>query len=185
MLRLHLTSDQRKIVCALRRDATLQPVERDRVEMLLLAAEGWSPPRVAHYLGCHPATVRQVIKRFAAVGTAAVPRRRPGPPPNFGRRQQVTTALQRLLDQPRTWTAAQLAAALRQDGIALSSRQTRKYLKLLDARWQRTATTLKHKQNPERAAQAGRILAHLKKSPRQERCGSPTWTSVGSAPVSP
>jgi hypothetical protein len=67
--------------------------------MLLLAVEGWSPPRIARNLGYHPATVRQGIEGFAAAGTAAALRRRPGPPPNFGRRQQVST--------PRTgcWTS--------------------------------------------------------------------------------
>ena len=44
-------------------------------------------------------------------------------------------ALSTLLLQERTWTAAQLAAALREQAIALSTRQTRKYLKGMGARW--------------------------------------------------
>ena len=80
-------------------------------------------------------------------------------------RRQVTAALDRLLQQERPWTAAQLAEALRSEGISLSARQTRKYLKLLGARWRRTASTLKHRQDPARAERAGRVLAGLKKSP--------------------
>jgi putative transposase len=184
MIRLELTPEQRAAVQALRRDRTPRPAERDRVEMVLLSAEGWSPPRIARHLGCHPATVRQVLKRFGSAGPAALRLRPPGPPKDTARRQQVCAALDRLLGQGRTWTAAQLAAALRPEGIALSTRQTRKYLKLLGARWRRTASTLKHKQDPERAAQAGRVLAGLKKSPPPGGSGSPTSTSAASARAS-
>ena len=163
MIRLVLTAEQRRAVQALRRDPRLRPAERDRVEMALLSAEGWSPPPIARHLGCHPATVRQVLKRFAADGASSVQRRRPGPPKDAARCQQLTAALDRLLGQERTWTAAQLAAALRSAGISLSTRQTRKYLKLLGARWRRTVATLKHKQNPERVARAERVRATLKR----------------------
>src|SRR4051812_16013045 len=129
MIHVCPTPEQRSVLQALRCEPTLRPAERDRVEMVLLSAAGWSPPRIAGHLGCHPATVRQVLKRFAADGAASLPWRRPGPPKDEARRRQVTSALDRLLDQERTWTAAQLAAALRTEGISPSTRQTRKYLK--------------------------------------------------------
>ena len=84
----------------------------------------------------------------------------------------------------RTWTAAQLAEALRSEGISLSTRQTRKYLRLMGARWRRTVSTLKHKQDPERAARAERVLASLKKSRPTAGSGSPSSTSAASAPAS-
>jgi hypothetical protein len=40
MLRITLNPDERAAVEALRRDPTLAPAERDRVEMLLLSAAG-------------------------------------------------------------------------------------------------------------------------------------------------
>jgi putative transposase len=184
MIRVDLTPEQREAVQALRRDPRLRPAERDRVEMILLSAEGWSPPRIGRHLRCHPATVRQAIRRFAADGTAGLPWRPPGPPKDEARRRQVTAALDRLLGQDRTWTAAQLAEALRAHGIALSARQTRKYLKLLGARWRRTVSTLKHKQDPARAERAGRVLANLKKSPPTVTSAWPTSTSAASAPAS-
>src|SRR5690242_3817863 len=128
MIRLEVTEDERAAVQALRRDRDLEPAERDRVEMVLLSDAGWSPPRIAAHLGCCAATVRTVLKRFAASGSAGLRRGRPGPPKDEARRAQVTAALERLLEQDRTWTAAQLAEALREQGIALSTRQTRKYL---------------------------------------------------------
>lgn len=184
MIHLELTAEQRAGIQALRRDPTLRPAERDRVEMVVLSAEGWSPPRIARHLDCHPATVRQALKRFATAGTAALRWRQPGPPKDMARRQQVCAALDRLLSADRTWTAAQLAEALRADGIALSTRQTRKYLKLLGARWRRTVPTLQHRQDPSRVAQARRVLAQLKK--RRAPAGS-AWrssTSAASAPAS-
>src|SRR5438270_14092092 len=129
MIRLILTEEARAAVQALRHDPTLSPPERDRVEMVLLAAIPWSPPHIATHVGCHPKTVRLVLKRFAATGMAILRRHRPGPPPDTARRQHVLTALNALLDQKRTWTAGQLATALDAQGIDLSPRQPRRYLR--------------------------------------------------------
>ena len=131
MIRVQLTPERRATIQALRQDPALRPGERDRVEMVLLSAEGWSPPRIARYVGCYPATVHQTLNRGATTDPTDLRRRRPGPPKDETRRQQVTAALDQLLDQERTWTAAQLAEALRPAGIARSPRQTRKYLKVL------------------------------------------------------
>ena len=137
MIRLTLSDDEVAAVRALRRDPTLAPAERDRVEMVLLSVAGWPPPAIAVHLGYCAATVRTVLKAFAQTGATGLRRKRSGPPKDAARRRQVTTALDRLLGQDRTWTAAQLAAALGDEGIALSPRQTRKYLKGMDATWRR------------------------------------------------
>ena len=157
MLRVTLTPEQAEAVRALRRDGSLAPAERDRVEMILLSAEGWSPPKVAGHLGYCAATVRTVLAGFPRTGIDGLRRKRPGPPKDLARRERVTAALDRLLGHERTWTAAQLAAALADDGVDLSARQTRKYLTWMDARWRRTATTLAHKQDaPASSGPSGR-----------------------------
>ena len=161
-----LTPGQREAVAALRRDASLRPAERDRLEMLSLSEAGWAAPRIAAHLGYHTATVRRFFHAFAAEGVAAVRRDRPGPPPDAARRAEVGAALEDLLRQPRTWNARQLAAALGERGIALSARQVRRYLRWLDAGYRRTARTLRHKQDPARAAAAAGRLADRKKAPR-------------------
>jgi len=161
MIRLTLSESERHAVQALRRDATLHPAERDRVEMVLLSAAGWSPPAIAAHLGYCAVTVRTVLKTYRTTGLAALHRQRPGPPPNAARRQQVTTALERLLAQPRTWTTRQLTVALREAGIVLSPRQVRRYLRSRGARWRRTVRSLKHKQDPVRVEQATRVLTML------------------------
>ena len=181
MIRSKLTDTERAAVRALRRDRDLAPAERDRVEMVLLSDAGWSPPRIAGHLGCCAATVRATLKRFSAAGMAGLRRGRPGPPKDEARRARVTAALDRLLDQDRTWTAAQLAAALRDDGIVLSTRQTRKYLAAMGARWRRVQRTVRHRQDPERAERAERVLGALKKPPPPGGSPSATSTSPGSA----
>ena len=183
MLRLRLTPDQRAAVQALRRDRTLTPAERDRVEMVCLADAGWGAPAIAAHLKYNPVTVRRLLKRFPDSGVAGLRRKPPGPPPDAARRERVEAALGALLDQDRTWTAAQLAAALADADIRLSARQTRKYLGRLAA-WRRTARTLRHKQDPAKAERAKQVLGSLKKRPPPGGSASSTSTSAASRPAS-
>ncbi len=169
---------------ALRRDPTLTPAERDRVEMVCLADAGWGAPVIAAHLRYNPVTVRRLLKRFPESGAAGLRRRPPGPPPDTPRRERVEAALGRLLDQDRTWTAAQLAAALLDDGIALSARQTRKYLGRIAA-WRRTVRTLRHKQDPAKVERAKLVLGSLKKKPPTAASGSSTLMNAASRPASP
>ncbi len=184
MLRVTLSPTDHEAVQALRRDASLTPHERDWVEMILLSTAGWSPPRIAVYLRCHPETVRRLLKRFQQDGIAVRRQRRTGPRPDAARRQQVETALDGLLRQDRTWTARQLAAAFAGQGITLSARQTRRYLAGMRARWRRTARTLKHKQDPVRAARAAHTLTVFKKKPGRDRCDWSSSMNVASPPAS-
>ena len=184
MLRLRLTDEERAAVQALRRDGTLTPAERDRVELVCLADAGWGAPAIAAHLGYNPVTVRRLLRRFPQTGVAGLRRRSPGPPPDTARRTQVEAALNALLDRDRTWTAAQLAAALAEEvGIMLSARQTRKYLGRIAA-WRRTVRTLRHKQDPAKVERAKAVLTSLKKRPPPDGSGSSTSTSAVSRPAS-
>lgn len=165
MLRLDLTDEDRDALQRLRRDPTLTPLERDHVEILLLAATGWPAPRLADHLGRCAAMVRTRRKAFAETGVQSVRCQRPGPPPDIARREQVATAIDRLLAAERTWTAAQVADALATDGIVLSTRQPRKYLQR-NATWRRTVRSLRHKQDPAKVAKAEQQLAVLQKRGR-------------------
>src|SRR3954470_21103066 len=161
MLRTSLSNTQRAELQALRR-TDLPAVARDRLEMVLLSATGWSPPRIAEHLGRHPHTVRAALKGFAARGTAAFYPDAPGPDPDHARRAAVTGKLSELLGQDRTWTARQLADALGPD-IGIGHRQVRRYLALLKAGYPRTAQTVGHKQDPRKVGRAETVLANLKK----------------------
>jgi transposase len=166
MIRIHLDETTREELQALRKQGLPARV-RDRLEMVLLSAAGWSAPRIALHLGCHHHTARAAIKGFLREGTAALWPDKPGPEPDLARRQLVTSLLRELLGQERTWTSPQLADALRPHGIELSARQVRRYLKLLKAGYHRTASTLEHKQDPEKVARAEATLASLKKKLRR------------------
>jgi transposase len=62
------------------RDATT----RTRYQIVLLNAEGHTPPQVAQLVRCSADTVRRVLKRYLAGGPDAVPHRpHPGQPPHY------------------------------------------------------------------------------------------------------
>src|ERR671932_1990587 len=184
MYRVTLTPTQWTAAQTARRAPTLTPLERDRVEMVLLSAAGWRPPAIARHLDYHAATVRHALKAYQAPGLAGLWHQRPGPPPDTARREQVTRALDRLLDQPRTWTAAQLAQALRAEGIPLSTRQTRRYLQAMGAKWRRTVRSLRHKQAPAKVERAKAQLAMLRKGRPRGSSSASISMSAASAPRS-
>jgi transposase len=162
MLRIQLDNAPRAELQALRR-TDLPAAARDRLEMVLLADAGWSAPRIARHLGRNPHTARAALKGFRDRGLAALWPGKPGPEPDHARRAAVTGRLTDLLGQDRTWTAPQLSEALRGGGIAVGPRQVRRYLKGLRAGYRRTASTVKHKQDPAQAERARGVLGGLKK----------------------
>jgi transposase len=166
MIRISLTDAQRAELQALRR-TDLPTVARDRLDMVFLSGAGWSAPRIARHLGCHPHTARAALKGFAARGTEALYPDAPGPEPDHALRAKVTGKLAELIGEDRTWTSRQLAEALRPGGIAIGHRQTRRYLALLKAGYRRTAQTVGHKQDPQRVGRAERVLDGLKKKRRR------------------
>lgn len=165
MLRTTLSDSQRAELQSLRR-TDLPAVARDRLEMVLLSASGWSPPRIAGHLNRHPHTVRAALKGYTDRGTKAFYPNAPGPDPDHDRRTQVTGKLTELLGQDRTWTARQLAEALGPD-IGIGHRQTRRYLGFLRAGYRRTAQTVGHKQDPVQVGRAETVLASVKKKRRR------------------
>jgi hypothetical protein len=127
-------------------------------------------------------TVHRLLRRFPETGVAAQRRKPRGPPPNTAGRAQVETARGTLLDQDRTWTAAQLTAVLAEVDIRLSPRRTRKYLGRL-APWRRTVRTLRHEQDPAKVARATIVLTLLKKRRIPAVSSSCISTNADSPPV--
>jgi transposase len=165
MIRITLDGTTRHQLDTLRR-TDLPARVRDRLEMVALSAAGWSPPKIAAHLGCCGHTVRAVLRGFQDRGVDALTPGRSGPPPDQGRRREVSELLRGLLGQRRTWTAGQLAEALAPHGVTIGPRQVRRYLRLLGAGYRRTANSLRHKQDPAKVARAKIVLGNLKKKPR-------------------
>jgi transposase len=167
MLKIRLTDEQALELARWRRDPSLKPAERDRVEMIALSDSGWRVTRIALHLKYSIETVRRLFRRFPNEGFGAIRHEVPGPAKDEARRKQVEGALERLLREPRTWTSGQLADALGKEGIVLSGRQVRRYLRRLDANWRRTKRSLGHKQDPKKVARAKETLALLTNAPKQ------------------
>lgn len=161
MIRIQIDDATRDELQALRRKP-LPPKVRDRIEMVVLSDAGWSAPRIANHLGYCGQTVRDLLRAFLARGLDALYPFRSGPAPDLARRGRVAEELTRLLTEERTWTSRQLSQALAERGIVLGPRQVRRHLKRIKAGYRRTASTLKHKQDPAKAERAGRVLANLK-----------------------
>lgn len=162
MIRIQLDHTTRDELQGLRRQ-DLPAKVRDRLEMIALADAGWKPARLAEHLGYGYRTVLNVLHDFPRGGPQALFPRRRGPAPDLARRQHVTELLRDLVGQDRTWTAGQRAEALRPHGVALGPRQLRRYLTHLRAGSRRTASTVRHKQDPIKVARAQAVLGNLRR----------------------
>jgi transposase len=165
MIHIQLDETTRDDLQRLRRD-DLPARVRDRLEMVCLSDTGWKPARIAEHLGYGYRTVLKVLHDFDCRGTEALVPRRRGPAPDAARRDRITGLLRELVGQDRTWTAAQLAEALCDHDVALGQRQVRRYLKHLRAGYRRTASTVRHKQDPVKRARAAAVLGNLKDKAR-------------------
>jgi transposase len=165
---LQVSEAERRRLREVARSAEAGWVERERVEMVLLAAEGWSAPRIGAHLGWSAATVRRVLRAYIQGGPEALFPALPGRKPDVQRRQYIEAALQSLLALPRAWTATQLSRALEAHGVHLGPRQVRRYLGSMGAGWRRTQLSLEHKQDSAAVAEVRRALSRLKKSPQRE-----------------
>jgi len=184
MIRTQLDDATRDELQALRREP-LPPKVRDRIEMVILSDAGWSAPRIAQHLGYCGQTVRDLLRAFLARGLDALYPFRPGPAPDTARRDRVAEELARLLAEERTWTSRQLSQALAERGVSLGPRQVRRHLKRIKAGYRRTASTLKHKQDPAKAERAGRILDNLKAKAADGRLTLYYLDECGFAPTLP
>jgi putative transposase len=160
MIRIQLDITTRDELQAMRRQ-DLPALVRDRLEMVLLADAGWNAARIAGHLGYNYRTALNLLKEFRDRGREALFPRRHGPAPDVAHRDRIAGHLRDLLGEDRTWTSAQLAEALRAQGITLSARQVRRHLRGIKSAYRRTASTVKHKQDPAKAKRAGVVLGRL------------------------
>lgn len=169
MIRIQLDEPTRNELQRLRRQ-DLPTKVRDRLEMVTLSGAGWKTARIAEHLGYCDRTVPNLLHDFGRRGPQALFPRRRGPAPDHARRERITELLRDLVGQERTWTASQLAEALQPHGVALSPRQLRRHLKHLRAGYRRTASTVRHEQDPVKVERAKAVLSNLK---RKAQAGDP------------
>ena len=67
-----------------RYQATRHAPSRTRHQIVLLSAQGHTPPEIALLVRCYPDTVRRVLRGYLPGGPDAVPHRpHPGQPPRY------------------------------------------------------------------------------------------------------
>ena len=136
-----------------RYNTTTDADTRLRYHIILLAAQGYTAPQIAHFILRSDDMVLQVLKRFRAGGLDAVPRRYAP-----GRTRTVTpeweAALLRVIEcdphevgvQSANWTTGLLAEYLaRVTGITVDPETVRVYLHAHDYVCKRPTWTLKRK----------------------------------------
>lgn len=141
--------------------------------MILMTSVGRSKFDIAEDLGCSPATVDNVRKRYRERGLAGLPRRQPP-----GRTSRATPAYRAALraavqTPPQTlgygfsvWSANRLAKYLEKTTkIALSDDRLRTILAEEGFSFQRPKHTLKGKRNEAAYVRAGGELKVMKKKP--------------------
>lgn len=164
MYRASLTNEQRQELQRRTRQAGIAPSTRDRLEMVRLSDAGWSVPKIARHLGSHEQTVRAWIKAFINRGFDALINK-----PRGGDTSELTPAMLEAVRAAvakgtRTWSAGEIADWVTdQHGVRISPGRMRVHLKRAKRSYQRTARSLKHKQQPEEVAARKAELEALEK----------------------
>ncbi len=139
--------------------------------VILMTAVGRSKASIAEDLGCSPATVDNIRKRYRERGLEGLKRRKPpGPKPRAtaeyraALRRAVQTSPPSLGFGFSVWSAARLAAYLeRQTGIALTADRVRRILHEEGFSFQRPKHTMKGKRDEDAYEKARRQLKRMKK----------------------
>jgi transposase len=132
--------------------------------MVRLADAAYSIPQIARHLQIHEQTVRAWIKAFIGGGFAALTNK-----PRGGDTSELTPAMLEAVRAEvgkgeRTWNAAQICDwVAAQYGVRLSPGRMRVHLKRANLSSQRTARSLKHKQQPAEVAARKAQLEELEK----------------------
>jgi transposase len=181
LYRVHLTPTEHTERQQRTRAPGVLPRTRDRLEMVRLAAAGWSIPKIARHLQSSEVRVRHWIKQFLTGGFDALPDQ-----PQLGQASQLpptlVAALRAALERgDRTWTARQLAAWLAsQHGLHLSPDWVGELLRRAGLSYKRTHRSLQHKQDPAQVADRRADLETLEKGAKPAGWTSTISTKRGS-----
>jgi len=170
MARWNLTDQEWDALDVFRFSTTDADVFRNAT-IILMSGAGRSKQSIADDMGCCPATVDNVRKRYRQQGLRGL-----APGKSSGRRSEATTeyrqALRRAVQMPpqtlgygfSVWSAARLNAHLRKEtGLSFSDDRLRALLHEEGFSFQRPKHTLKGKRDEAAYDQARRQLKRLKK----------------------
>ncbi len=137
-LRIHLTPVQEAQLRELETNPVVPHKVRRRAQAILLAAQGWTAPRIARRLGLDRTTLHRDLRRWLERGIEGL---EDGKPP--GARPRWTPAmsafLRELLRGEEAWTAPRLLEALeRRFFVTFHPGTVRRKLLEMGYRWKRT-----------------------------------------------
>lgn len=165
MYRVRLNDAQQQELNRRAHEPGVKPRTRDRLEMVRLAAAGWSIPGIAVHVGVCEKRVRYWIKAFLQGGFDALPDQ-----PHPGQQSSLTPAMEEAIRQelrrtPQTWSAPQIADwVAEQYGVRLTAEYLAERLKRARIAYKRTGRSLKHKQDPDAVAEKQtEMAAHEKR----------------------
>ena len=162
--RIRLTAEQRAEWARRWWAPGTPPAERERLEMVRLAARH-SVPWIAAQVGRHEQTVRRVVTRFLGQGVPGLADR-----PRTGRPATLTAAhraagaahLDAAAARGETWTSPRRAAWLAEThGVRVNHEYLGARLRARTYRWKRTKRSVRHKAAPTLQAQAKAALEGL------------------------
>jgi transposase len=181
MYRVRLTDAQRQELKRRSHAPGVMPRTRDRLEMVRLAAAGWSVPLIAGHLDLSEQTVRHWIKAFLSGGFDALPDQ-----PHVGQSSAITPQIEAAIRKElrrdvRTWSASQLAEWVGERfGVHRTAAHLARRLDRAGIAYKRTGRSLKHKQNPDEVAAKEEEMAALEKRGTRAKSTASTSTKRGS-----
>ncbi len=162
MIRIHLDDATRDELRAAAAEVSTTPGPRSSSRCSPWPTPGGRPRIAAPPRLLRAQTVRDRLRDFLARGTDALSPRRTGPAPDTGRRDRVAEVTARSLARGRTWDRPPFRRGPRRcakDAPWAPARAQGDHLKRIQAGYRRTRLgNSKHKQDPAKAAQAGRVL---------------------------
>jgi putative transposase len=162
---------------------------RDRIGMVVDAANGQDTAKIAYYHAVDVQTVRKYLKAYQAGGlTALSDRPRAGRPPALSAADWA--ALLERLDAgatgERTWTLRQLVDWLATErGVTISAARLGRHLHQRRFRWKRTKRSLQHKADADTQADKAADLGTLQAFAQEGALDLVSVDAVGFAPTFP
>jgi putative transposase len=172
MQSIALTPQERKdLICRMKRER--RPSRRLRMHIVLLAADGHRPARIARVLYCSRTTVYAIVKRFVRERQAAFDDRgRRGPKPLLD--QSANERIEALVEEEMPavhgwlrsrWSCSLLMVQLFKERALLVSRETvRRALHRLEFRWRRPRPIAPPKDPETKRRRLQEILEMLKRA---------------------
>ena len=178
MIRVQLSDNQRKELENFRRQASSK--DSEKALMVLMNAEGKSPPQIAKLLKRNPHTVRDWIKRYIAYGIKGFNRKfSPGRPKE--KRKKIMEYIESIISDPplmhgfqeNAWTVLLIThAAIRDLNIEVSKDTVLRALKDLGYTYKRPAKTVPKRapSKEEKRAAIRKLVKDIKGRFKRKEC---------------